>query len=190
VSDRKGELTRTALFVSALAFAPLVVEAWVSRRHERAQLGRGAIVPRGDVYSVMKVIYPATFASMVLEGAARGETARVGFVAGLSVFVLAKALKWWAISSLGDCWTFRVMVVPGSERVTSGPYRFLDHPNYVGVVGELAGVALMTGAAITGPVSLAAFGWLLSKRIAVENRALEMAQPLNPMKSANCPLTK
>ena len=54
-----------------------------------------------------------------------------------------------------------------------GPYRFVRHPNYVAVVGELVSVALMTGAWLTGPVALVGFGALMMKRIAVEQRALD-----------------
>ena len=66
------------------------------------------------------------------------------------VFALAKGLKYWAIATLGDRWTFRVLVPPRSTRVAAGPYRFLRHPNYVGVAGELAGMALMAQAPIAG----------------------------------------
>ena len=60
--------------------------------------------------------------------------------AGLAVFFVGtKALKWWAILTLGPSWTFRVIVVPGAPLIASGPYRFVRHPNYVGVVGELIG---------------------------------------------------
>jgi isoprenylcysteine carboxyl methyltransferase (ICMT) family protein YpbQ len=48
----------------------------------------------------------------------------------------------------------------------------LRHPNYVAVVGELTGVALMCGARITGPLAIALFSMLMLKRIAVEERAL------------------
>ena len=54
----------------------------------------------------------------------------------------AKALKWWAILTLGRFWTFRVIVVPGATLVAGGPYRWLRHPNYVGVIGELVGVGV------------------------------------------------
>ena len=42
--------------------------------------------------------------------------------------------------------------------MTSGPYRVFRHPNYVGVIGELAGVALMSGALVTGPLATLGFG--------------------------------
>ena len=71
--------------------------------------------------------------------------------------------------------TFRVIVVPGARLVAQGPYRWLRHPNYVGVIGELAGVALMTGAWLSGVAGIATFGWLLVRRMAVEEEALREA---------------
>ena len=62
--------------------------------------------------------------------------------------------------------------MPGAPLIVHGPYRYLRHPNYVAVIGELAAVALMTGAAKTGPVATIAFCALMLKRIAVEERAL------------------
>ena len=96
-------------------------------------------------------------------------------LAGAVLFLAAKGLKWWAILSLGPFWTFRVIVVPGARLVAAGPYRWLRHPNYVGVIGELAGVALMTGAPLSGVAGIATFSWLLVRRIAVEERALREA---------------
>ena len=88
------------------------------------------------------------------------------------MFVLAKALKYWAITTLGPRWTFRVLVLPSAPLVATGPYTFLRHPNYVAVVGELIGAALVLSAPVTGALALAAFGWLMLRRIAVEDRAL------------------
>jgi len=164
-----------ALFVvaaAALVFGFMIVEAIRAARNERAQRARGGIEPAGDVYSLMRIAYPASFAAMITEGAIRGGSSRAALVAGMLVFAAAKALKWWAIVSLGVSWTFRVIVVPGSRRIASGPYRWLRHPNYVAVVGEMAGIGLATGARVSGPVALLVFATLLVKRIAVEERAL------------------
>ena len=66
-----------------------------------------------------------------------------------------------------------MIVVPGSTPIASGPYRLLRHPNYVGVVGEIVGVALMTAARVTGPLARARCSARSSlRRITVENRAL------------------
>jgi methyltransferase len=65
-------------------------------------------------------------------------------------------------------------VLPGLPLVTAGPYRWCRHPNYIGVVGELIAMALMTRARVTGPVGTLLFGWLLVRRIAAEERAMEL----------------
>jgi methyltransferase len=151
----------------------MLIEARRAARNERAQLKRGGVEPPDDVYKMMRVAYPACFLAMLVEGAWRGMPPLAVLTTGATLFVLAKALKWWAILTLGPFWTFRVIVVPGVPLVVRGPYRWLRHPNYVGVVGELAGAALMTGALVTGPIATAGFLILLSKRIAVESRMLQ-----------------
>jgi methyltransferase len=123
----------------------------------------------------MRVAYPGAFLMMFVEGALRGGPAFTVVLMGALIFAAAKLLKWWAILTLGPFWTFRVIVVPGARLVAAGPYRWLRHPNYVGVIGELAGVALMTGAILSGVAGIATFGWLLVRRISVEERALREA---------------
>jgi methyltransferase len=150
----------------------MIVEARRAARNEAVQRANGGIEPSGDVYRLMKVAYPAVFLAMIAEGAARASKPS-WFGAGVMLFILAKGLKWWAIRSLGDRWTFRLIMVPGASRVSSGPYRFVRHPNYVAVIGELVAVWVMSGARISGPIGTAAFALLVLRRIAVEDRALD-----------------
>ncbi len=157
----------------AVVFGLLVVEARRAALNERQQRARGGIEPRGDVYRWMQLAYPGAFAAMIVEGALSELPARGVMLFGLACLVGGKVLKWWAIIALGPCWTFRVIVVPGDMPVRSGPYRFLAHPNYAGVVGELVGVGLLSGARITGPLAMVVFGALMARRVAVENRALD-----------------
>ena len=160
------------LLTFAIVIALMLAEANLSRRHDRRLRARGASEPSGDVYRSMQVAYPAAFAIMAIEGAVGGTSGFPWWHAGLSVFVAAKALKYWAIATLGTRWTFRVLVLPDEPLVTSGPYRVLSHPNYVAVIGELCGIAGMMGAWLTGVVACAGFGSLILRRIAVEARAL------------------
>ncbi len=153
-------------------YGAMLAEASIAARHERAQRARGGVEPDGDVYRLMRWAYPGAFAAMLAELAWRGRPPLVVVGAGVAVFVFAKALKWWAIATLGAAWTFRVIVVPRAALVTTGPYRFLRHPNYVAVLGELVGTALMTGAIGIGPTTTLLFGVLLRKRVAIEERAL------------------
>ena len=161
--------------VILILFGPMLIEARRAARNERRQIASGGVEPPDDVYALMRVAYPGLFAAMAAEQALRGAPSAPWIAAGLCLFVAAKAVKWWAIVTLGRFWTFRVIVVPGAALVRGGPYRFLRHPNYVGVVGELLGAACFTGAAVSGALSVVLFGSLLKRRIAVENRALDSA---------------
>ena len=163
----------TAALAAAVAvFVPMLVEAAISARNERGLRALGAQDPPGDVYRAMAIAYPAAFAAMIAEGLLRRAPQDAWLTAGLAIFVAAKALKYWAIASLGRRWTFRVLVPPRSSRTVRGPYRWFSHPNYIAVAGELIGVAAAMHAAIAGPLAVAGFGWLMMRRVRVEEAAL------------------
>ena len=147
-------------------------EAVLSAFNERQLRARGAIEPAGDVINTMRWAYPLSFVAIGIEGALTGPAPREVMMYGLALFGLAKALKLWAISSLGTRWSYRVLILPGAALITTGPYRFLAHPNYVAVAGEIASVALIVWAPITGVLATTGFGALMVKRIRIEDRAL------------------
>jgi methyltransferase len=169
-------MTRS-LALLAVVFGPMVLEARRSRRHERALRASGAVEPPDPVYPLMRAAYPLSFLAMIAEGWIRPVTSEAATAAGGVVFVAGKALKYWAIRSLGHFWSFRVLVVPGARLVTSGPYRWLRHPNYAGVAGEFAGIALLAGAPVTGTLTSVLFAGVLLARIRAEERALDIRQP-------------
>ena len=169
----------TVAFVSAVVIGCLLAETRVSRAHERRLRERGAFAPSGDVYKVMAVLYPAAFVAMAAEGmwrAAHGPDAPTGgpswFVSGVLLFLASKALKYWAIRTLGERWTFRVYVVPNLPLVSAGPYRYVAHPNYVAVVGELVSTAMMCGAPVAGAAGVILFGAVLWMRVRFESGVL------------------
>jgi methyltransferase len=178
MSDRPDVLP---LFLVVLVFVPMLAEARRAARNEHQQRSRGGIEPPGDVYAVMRIAYPAAFLVMIAEALWRHPHGDASFlnveILGLTLFLIAKALKWWAILSLGPAWTFRVIVVPDAPQVEGGPYAYLRHPNYVAVVLELAGIALASGAQVSGPLVTLAFGALMMKRIFVEDKALGRIRP-------------
>lgn len=159
--------------IGAIVYASMILEAVRARRNEEAQRARGGHEPDGDVYAIMRVAYPGVFVAMLVEGALRDLPPAGVIAAGAAVFAAAKALKWWAILSLGQAWTFRIIVIPGASLIDAGPYRYLRHPNYVAVIGELVSVALLTGARVTGPIATIVFAALVARRVSVENRALD-----------------
>jgi methyltransferase len=161
------------LVLAATAFVPMILEALLSRANERALRALGAREPAGDVYAIMQLAYPGCFVAMTAEAWWRGTALATLPAAGVGLFVAAKALKYWAIATLGPRWTFRVLVPPNGRRIRRGPYRFLRHPNYVGVVGEIAGFAMMAAAPITGAASLLVFGVLMLRRVRIEEAAMQ-----------------
>jgi methyltransferase len=162
----------TPLAALAIILVIMLVEQRHSVANERALRLRGAVEARDDVYPIMQWAYPASFVVMAIEGALAGPAAGAVTLLGVVVLVAAKILKVWAITALGDRWTFRVLVPPDSSLVTHGPYVYVRHPNYVAVVGELIGFALVAGARISGPAVTLLFGLLLLARIRTEEHAL------------------
>lgn len=159
--------------VTVLAVLLLMAgEAVLSAFNEKLLRARGAVEPPGDVIATMRWAYPAMFVAMGVEGALTGPAPRNILLWGLALFGAAKALKIWAIAALGSRWSYRVLVLPGVPLVTSGPYRFIAHPNYLAVAGEIASVAAIVWAPITGPLAAIGFGWLMIARIRIEDRAL------------------
>lgn len=165
-------------FFLAVVVGMLLAETRVSARNTRRLRDRGAIMPAGDVYTALAVLYPLAFLAMGGEGLWRASISAASSngpswpASGVLLFLASKCLKYWAIRALGDRWTFRVLVVPGLPLVTTGPYRYIAHPNYIAVVGELVGAAMMFRAAWTGPLMIALFGLALWARVRFETRVL------------------
>lgn len=84
----------------------------------------------------------------------------------------AQGLRYWAITTLGTRWNTRVIVLPEAAPVTSGPYRFVRHPNYVAVVTELFALPMVHGAWMTAVVFTVVNAFLLRVRVQVEEQAL------------------
>src|SRR3712207_3252249 len=110
--------------------------------------------------------------STFVEGALRTPELPVYWPAPLAAFLLVQPLRYWAILSLGENWNTRILVVPGAKLVRRGPYRYLDHPNYVVVVVEILSFPLIFGAWITALIFSLLNASLLSVRIKEENQAL------------------
>ena len=150
----------------------MLVELQVAVFNDRALRARGAVEPPDDVYPIMRFAYPAAFLLIGLDALRHASLSRDVVLLGLLLFGWAKVLKFWVIRTLGSRWSFRVMVVPGLPLVASGPYRWIRHPNYVAVLAEIGAIAVALSAPIAGVIAVLGFGWLLRKRIAVEERAL------------------
>ncbi|AKJ07693.1 methyltransferase [Archangium gephyra] len=153
--------------------AERLVELVLSKRNAARAFARGGVETGQAHYRVMVVLHSLFLVACVAEvvGLSRPFPGALGFGA-LGVALVAQALRYWAIASLGDRWNTRIIVVPGLEPVTRGPYRFLRHPNYVAVVLELAAVPLIHGAWVTALVFSLGNALLLRVRIRAEEEAM------------------
>ncbi|MCP5080286.1 MAG: hypothetical protein GY948_01160 [Alphaproteobacteria bacterium] len=93
----------------------------------------------------------------------------------LAVFVVLQLLRLWVLATLGERWTTKIVVLPGAERITSGPFKFLNHPNYAVVIGEIAVLPLTFGLWLFAIIFSLLNAAVLFIRIRAENEALERA---------------
>ncbi len=144
-------------------------ELWLSRRNAASTFARGGVEVGQGLYRVMAVFHALFFVACVLEA----RPFHVGlYFSFLPVALCAMALRYWAIRTLGELWNTRVIVVPGEAPVTTGPYRFMKHPNYLAVCLELFSVPMMIGAWRTALVFSLGNALILWWRIRDEERAL------------------
>ena len=88
------------------------------------------------------------------------------------IFLVLQALRVWILMTLGDRWTTRIIVLPDAPLVTTGRYRFLSHPNYFVVIGEIATLPLCLGLPWFALIFSASNAIVLTVRVRRENAAL------------------
>ena len=96
------------------------------------------------------------------------------------IVVLLQIARFWVLATLGRRWTIRIIVVPGEKLVARGPYRWLRHPNYAVVTGEIAAVPLALGLPLYALVFSILNAAVLAIRISAENAALAAAASAQP----------
>jgi len=142
-------------------------ELWLSNRNTRRLLAQGA-------HEVGATHYPLIVAVHVLWLASLWWLARDRPIAGfwLAIYVLLQLARIWVLATLGRRWTTRIIVLPGAALVRRGPYQFVDHPNYLVVIGEIAVLPLVFGLPQIALIFTILNAAVLSMRVRAENRAL------------------
>jgi methyltransferase len=164
-------------FVTALGLQRMF-ELRMSKRNERTMRGRGGLEHAPETYRWIVTLHTAWFASMLLEVFAGNRKFHPALAAAaFSLFAAGQALRLTAIRTLGWRWSTRVMIVPGpaGAPVQHGIYRYLRHPNYLGVELEILAVPLLHSAYLTSALFGVANLFLLRDRVRREERALSQA---------------
>lgn len=157
------------LIVGALRIA----ELRISKRHQREMTAQGATKAKDPIFPLM-----ATFHTLLLLAAA----AEVVFlhrplipalaIPMTTLFIAANVVRWWVISTLGQHWNVEVMDSTKLGVITSGPFRYVRHPNYAAVFVEMIALPLIYSAWITALAGAIVHVIVLSFRLSAEERVL------------------
>jgi methyltransferase len=142
-------------------------ELALARRNTRRLLARGGVETGAAHYPLIFGMHAAWLAG--LWALAWG---RPVALAWLAAYVILQALRAWTIVSLGERWSTRIITLPGEPLVRRGPYRFVPHPNYIVVAGEIAVLPLVFGLPAYALVFSILNALVLWIRIRAENAAL------------------
>lgn len=156
------------LAVLALVVAQRLAELAVAARNTRRLRSRGAVEVGARHYPLFVLLHGGWIAAM----AATIPPATPAQPVPLAAFGLLMLARLWVMASLGPHWTTRVITLPGAPLVRRGPYRWLRHPNYLVVAGEIALLPIAFGAWQVALIFSALNALLLAHRIGVEEAAL------------------
>ncbi|HEY4186297.1 MAG TPA: isoprenylcysteine carboxylmethyltransferase family protein [Polyangia bacterium] len=150
-----------------------LVEMKLSRRHQTRLRARGFTREREAGFPLMVMLHTGVLVGAAIEVlVARRPLIPALAWPALGAFLLANALRFWVIRSMADHWNVNVVNSLALGVVTSGPYRWVRHPNYVAVFVELLALPLVHTAFITALVGGALHVVVLGRRLALEDRML------------------
>lgn len=156
--------------IAILGFVTLqrATELPIARANTRRLLAAGGREVAPGHYPLIVALHAAWILTLWLQ--ALDQPVHVPF---LLLFAGLQGLRIWTLRTLGPRWTTRIIVVPGEQLVARGPYRFVRHPNYLVVIGEIAVLPLVFGLWPTALAFSLLNAIILTIRITAENRALK-----------------
>ncbi|WP_374330247.1 isoprenylcysteine carboxyl methyltransferase family protein [Aestuariivirga sp.] len=161
-----------AILLLAFVTAERLAELVLARRNTQALLAQGAVEHAPGHYPLIVLLHAAWLVGLWVFGFDQPVSPF-----WFAVFMLLQAARIWVLATLGPRWTTRIIVLPGAPLVAKGPYRFVSHPNYLVVVGEIAVLPLCFGLVWFALAFSIANAIILAIRIRAESTALAGAPP-------------
>jgi methyltransferase len=161
-----------SVLILALVTLQRIGELWLSNRNTKRLLACGAQEVGARHYPLIVAVHVLWLAALWWFAP---ERAVEGF--WLAVFVLLQLARIWVLATLGSRWTTRIIILPGAPLVRAGPYRWVDHPNYMIVIGEIAALPLTFGLWAVALIFSLLNAAVIVIRIREENRALRTLAP-------------
>jgi protein-S-isoprenylcysteine O-methyltransferase Ste14 len=158
--------------IAVLAYGAIELVGAGRRRAEATGEDRGSlVVSRASVIpGAVLLVFAPTIAP-----AAEIHPLLAAPVVGIVIFSAGEALRVWSKVALGRYFTYMVMTTSDQPVISSGPYRFLRHPAYAGILLLVIGVGAAWGNWLgLGALTLTTFVGLVY-RIRVEEAALLQA---------------
>ena len=168
-----------AEFILGLVTLQRAGELVLSHYNTRRLVARGAIAVAPGHYPLMVAVHATWLISLWVFGHAQPI-----HVIALLFYLALQVLRVWVMRTLGARWTTRIIVLPEAPLVAAGPYRFLSHPNYAVVVGEIAVLPLVLGLPWLAVLFTVLNAGVLMIRIRAENQALAASRQLMPHTAA------
>jgi len=150
-----------------------VVELIVARLNEVYQKNRGAIEIKDPYYSLIILTHSLFFIALIFESYFNHKWEEPISLIWLTLFILVQLFRYWCLFSLGRYWNTKVIVQPNSQLVKKGPYKWINHPNYIVVGLEFLIIPILFQAYGTAIIFFTLHLLLMRKRIPLENRALK-----------------
>jgi methyltransferase len=145
-------------------------ELVLARHNTQKLLARGAVEIGAAHYPLIVAVHAGWLAALWM----LGRDQEVDLLA-LAAFIVMQGLRIWILATLGSRWTTRILVLPGEPLITSGPYRYLAHPNYAVVIAEIALLPLALHLPLAALAFTALNAAVIAIRIRSETRALAEA---------------
>jgi methyltransferase len=162
-----------AEFILAAVTAQRAGELVLSHYNTRGLMARGAIEVAPRHYPLMVAVHGGWLIALWVFGHDQPVN-----IAGLMLYLTLQGLRFWVMRTLGPRWTTRIIVLPGERLISAGPYRYLAHPNYAVVAGEIAILPLALGLPWLAAIFTTLNAAVLFVRIRAENRALDASREL------------
>jgi methyltransferase len=165
--------------ILALVTVQRGAELVLSRANTQRLMAQGAIEVAAGHYPLMVAVHASWLAALWIFGHDQPVN-----IAALAAYLALQALRAWVMLTLGARWTTRIIVLPNAPLVASGPYRYLRHPNYAVVAGEIAVLPLMLHLGEIAVVFTTLNAIVLFIRIRAEDRALRLSRALAAQEAA------
>jgi methyltransferase len=156
-----------ASIILALVTLQRLGELVLARRNTANLLARGAIEIGAKHYPFIVSVHAAWLIALWVLG--RDQDVNLFL---LALFVMLQAMRVWILATLGPRWTTRIIILRGEPLITSGPYRYLSHPNYAVVAAEIVVLPLALHLPEVAIVFTLLNAAVLAVRIRAEARAL------------------